>query len=148
MTANVGRTHAKHITCKIDNSGGTLTDISAYVNQIGTVGLNFDAPDTTAYSDGVKNVVIGQPEAPLRYSDARAGDCYQWGCDAAVPGHTDRHPARVGVWRAAVWHLLIGHVRLSNDRIHRECGSNDLERATQRLWSYRPCLGHSRRVII
>jgi hypothetical protein len=65
MTAQAGRTHSKHITVKLDNSGGTLTDITAYVNTIGTVGLNYDTQDVTAFSDGVKNVVIGQPAAPL-----------------------------------------------------------------------------------
>jgi hypothetical protein len=65
MTANTGRTHAKHITVKLDNSGGTLTDISAYVNSIGTVGLSYETQDVTAFSDGSKNIVIGQPSAPL-----------------------------------------------------------------------------------
>ena len=65
MTANTGRTHAKHITVKLDNSGGTLTDISAYVNSIGTVGLSYESQDVTAFSDGVKNIVIGQPTAAL-----------------------------------------------------------------------------------
>lgn len=66
MTAQTGRTHAKHITCKLDNSGGTLTDISAYVNSIGTIGLTYDKQDVTAYSDGAKNIVIGQPSASLQ----------------------------------------------------------------------------------
>ncbi len=65
MTAQTGRTHAKHITFKLDNSSGTLTDLSAHVNTIGTVGLTYDSQDVTAFSDGVKNVVIGQPGAPL-----------------------------------------------------------------------------------
>ena len=65
MTANTGRTHAKHITVKLDNSGGTLTDISAYVNSIGTVGLTYESQDVTAFSDGSKNIVIGQPTAAL-----------------------------------------------------------------------------------
>jgi len=65
MTANTGRTHAKHITVKLDNSGGTLTDITAYVNSIGTVGLTFESQDVTAFSDGAKNIVIGQPTAAL-----------------------------------------------------------------------------------
>jgi len=68
MTAQTGRTHAKHITVKLDNSSGTLTDITAYVNNIGTVGLTYDTQDVTAFSDGVKNIVIGQPEAPLTIS--------------------------------------------------------------------------------
>ena len=65
MAALTGRTHAKHLTIKLDNSGGTLTDITAYVNSIGTVGLVYDSQDVTAFSDGVKNIVIGQPAAPL-----------------------------------------------------------------------------------
>ncbi len=65
MTAQSGRTHAKHITVKLDNSGGTLTDITPYVNSIGTVGFTYETQDVTAFSDGVKNIVIGQPSAPL-----------------------------------------------------------------------------------
>lgn len=65
MTAQTGRTHAKHITVKLDNSGGTLTDITAYTNTVGTVGLTFETQDVTAFSDGTKNIVIGQPTAPL-----------------------------------------------------------------------------------
>lgn len=65
MTANTGRTNAKFITVKLDNSGGTLTNISAYVNSIGNVGLDYETTDVTAYSDGSKNITIGQPSAPL-----------------------------------------------------------------------------------
>lgn len=65
MAALTGRTHSKHITVKLDNSGGTLTDITPYVNSIGSVGLTFDTQDVTAFSDGSKNVVIGQPTASL-----------------------------------------------------------------------------------
>jgi len=65
MAALTGRTHSKHITVKLDNSGGTLTDITAYVNSIGTVGLTFESQDVTAFSDGTKNIVIGQPTAQL-----------------------------------------------------------------------------------
>ena len=63
MTAQTGRTHSKHLTVKVDNSGGTLTDISAYVNTVSAFGLTFDTQDVTAFSDAVKNVVIGQPVA-------------------------------------------------------------------------------------
>lgn len=65
MTANAGRTHAKHITVKLDNSGGTLTDITAYTNSIGTISLAYETQDVTAFSDGTKNIVIGQPTASL-----------------------------------------------------------------------------------
>lgn len=65
MAVQTGRTHAKHITVKLDNAAGTLTDITAYTNTIGTVGLTFETQDVTAFSDGVKNIVIGQPTASL-----------------------------------------------------------------------------------
>jgi hypothetical protein len=63
MTAQTGRTHSKWCTVKVDNSGGTLTDISAYTNTISALGMTFDTQDVTAFSDGVKNVVVGQPAA-------------------------------------------------------------------------------------
>ena len=68
MAAQTGRTHDKWITVKLDNAAGTLTDISAYVSDVGTVGLVFDTTPVTAFSDGVKNVAIGQPGAPLQFS--------------------------------------------------------------------------------
>ena len=52
----------------VDNSGGTLTDISAYVNNVGTIGPSYETQDVTAFSDGSKNVVIGQPSLPLTIS--------------------------------------------------------------------------------
>lgn len=63
MTANTGRTHSKWMTVKVDNSGGTLTDISAHTNSISAFGLTYDTQDVTAFSDLVKNVVIGHPVA-------------------------------------------------------------------------------------
>jgi hypothetical protein len=54
MTAQTGRTHSKYVTVKVDNSGGTLTDISAYVNTVGALGMTFDTQDVTAFSDAVK----------------------------------------------------------------------------------------------
>lgn len=68
MAANTGRTNAKHITVKLDNPAGSLTDITAYVSSVGTVGLTHDTTDVTAYSDGAKNVTIGQPSAQLSIS--------------------------------------------------------------------------------
>ena len=40
-----------------------MTDISAYTNSVSAFGLTFDTQDVTAFSDLVKNVVIGQPVA-------------------------------------------------------------------------------------
>lgn len=63
MTAQAGRTHSKWLTVKVDNNAGALTDISAYTNLVSAFGLTFDTQDVTAFSDLVKNVVIGQPVA-------------------------------------------------------------------------------------
>ena len=65
MTAQTGRTNAKFIQFYLDNSSGTLTDLSAYTKSVGTFGLTFEEQDVTAYSDGVKNVTIGRPTADL-----------------------------------------------------------------------------------
>lgn len=65
MTANTGRTHSKWLTAKVDNNSGTLTDITAYVNTVGQFGLTYDTSDVTAFSDAVKNIVLGQPGAPI-----------------------------------------------------------------------------------
>ena len=50
MTAQTGRTHSKWLTVKLDNSSGTLTDISAYTNSVGQYGLTYDTQDVTAFS--------------------------------------------------------------------------------------------------
>jgi hypothetical protein len=65
MAANTGRTNAKHIEFHLDNSEGTLTELTAYIKSIGTVGVTYEEQDVTAYSDGVKNVTIGRADAPL-----------------------------------------------------------------------------------
>jgi hypothetical protein len=65
MTANTGRTHSKWLIVKLDNAAGTLTDISAYTNTVGAFGMTYDTQDVTAYSDLVKNVVIGQPVSQI-----------------------------------------------------------------------------------
>ena len=70
MAAQTGRTNVKHIGVFLDNAAGTLTDISAYVNDIGQVGLSYESVDVTAFSDGVKNIVIGQPEALITIGGA------------------------------------------------------------------------------
>ena len=65
MAANTGRTHSKYAKVLVDNSAGALTDLTAYVNTVGSVGLTYDTQDVTAFSDAVKNVVVGQPAGPL-----------------------------------------------------------------------------------
>lgn len=65
MTAQTGKTNAKYIGFFLDNSSGTLTDLTAYTKSVNTVGLTFDEQDVTAYSDAVKNVTIGRANADL-----------------------------------------------------------------------------------
>jgi hypothetical protein len=65
MTAQTGRTHSKWLGVFLDNGSGTLTDLSSYVNTVGQFGLTYDTQDVTAFADAVKNIVIGQPGAPI-----------------------------------------------------------------------------------
>jgi hypothetical protein len=65
MTAQTGRTNAKYISFYLDNSSGTLTDLTAYTSNVGQFGLSYEEQDVTAYNDGAMNVVIGRPSAPL-----------------------------------------------------------------------------------
>jgi hypothetical protein len=60
-----GRTNAKWIQVFLDNSAGVLTEITAYVSSVGTLGLTYDTTNVTAYGDFVKNFTVGQPGAPL-----------------------------------------------------------------------------------
>ena len=62
------RTNAKWIQVYISNSSGILTEITPYVKSVGTLGLNYDTTDVTAYSDFVKNFTVGQPGAPITIS--------------------------------------------------------------------------------
>lgn len=70
MPAKTGNTHAKHIGVFLDNLAGALTEITAYVNSVGTVGLKHDESEVTSFSDGTKNIVIGHPEAPIQIGGA------------------------------------------------------------------------------
>ncbi len=68
MAALTGRTHDKFTQVWVDNSSGTLTNLSAYFNNVGAVGLDYEVTDVTAFSDGVKNFLNGYPTAPLQFS--------------------------------------------------------------------------------
>ena len=65
MPAATGRTNTKHIGFWLHNSSGTLTDLTAYTRNVGTFGLTKESQDVTAYNDGIRNVTIGRPDAPL-----------------------------------------------------------------------------------
>ena len=65
MTVNAGRTNVKFSEFWLDNSGATLTNLTSYLKDLGTVGLQYDVTQVEAVSDGSKNVVVGIPAAPL-----------------------------------------------------------------------------------
>jgi hypothetical protein len=65
MAVNAGRTNIKFVGFWLDNSGGTLTDLTAYLKNPGSVGLQYEAAAVEAVGDGSKNVVVGIPAAPL-----------------------------------------------------------------------------------
>jgi hypothetical protein len=68
MPANTGRTNVKWIQVFLSNSSGILTEITSYVNSVGTLGMTYDTTDVTAYADFVKNFTVGQPGAPISIS--------------------------------------------------------------------------------
>ena len=65
MTVQAGRTNIKFVGFWLDNSSGTLTDLTAYLKNPGTVGAIYDTLAVEAVSDGSKNVVVGIPAMPL-----------------------------------------------------------------------------------
>ena len=65
MTAQTGRIHAKNIQLWLDNSSGTLTNLSAHTISVGAVGLDYEMMDVTGFSNAVKNFLTGYPSAPL-----------------------------------------------------------------------------------
>ena len=66
MAAQTGRTNSRFTEFWLDNSSGTLTDLSLYAKSVGTVGLTHEEQDVTAYKDGIKNFTIGRPDAPIQ----------------------------------------------------------------------------------
>jgi hypothetical protein len=65
MPAQTGRTHSKWLGVFLNNAAGALTDLSSYVNTVSQFGLTYDTQDTTAFADAIKNIVLGQPGAPI-----------------------------------------------------------------------------------
>jgi hypothetical protein len=66
MAAKTGRTiESVYTQFWLDNSSGTLTNLSAYCSGVGAVGLDRKTVDVTAYSDGVYNFLADKPTAPL-----------------------------------------------------------------------------------
>jgi hypothetical protein len=66
MAAQTGKTHKKFTEFWLDNSAGTLTNLSSDVKAIGAVGLQGETIDITAYSDRVHNFLTGWPTAQIK----------------------------------------------------------------------------------
>lgn len=56
--------HGKDSVFKIDNSGGTLTDISSYVNSV-DFPETADVAETTTLGDGSKTYIVGLKDSTL-----------------------------------------------------------------------------------
>lgn len=61
----MSRTNVKHIQVHLDNAAGALTELTDYVDHVAPFGLQHDEQEVTAWGDGIKNITIGHPEAPL-----------------------------------------------------------------------------------
>jgi len=60
-------THGKDSVFKLDDSGGTLTDISSYVNSV-DFPETADVAETTVLGDGNKTYIVGLKDATLSIS--------------------------------------------------------------------------------
>lgn len=103
MTAQTGRTHSKWLTVKINNASNALTDISAYTNTIGQFGLTYDTQDVTAFSDAVKNIVVGQPGAPITLGgpiDTTVHSLFTGICGTGTPVSLDLQMGIRHAWEA------------------------------------------------
>ncbi len=59
--------HGKDSVFKLDNSGGSLTDISTYVNSV-DFPETADVAETTTLGDGSKSYIVGLKDATLSIS--------------------------------------------------------------------------------
>ena len=72
--------HGKDTVFKVDNSGGTLTDISAYCNNV-DFSREIDAPETTTYGNDDRTYITG-----LRGSNFSVSGFYDATVDAVLNG--------------------------------------------------------------
>ena len=63
--SNVGRTIEKYIYFIVAESGDA-NNREIPVDSIGDVGLSYEAKDVSAWADAVKNMLTGQPSAPIK----------------------------------------------------------------------------------
>lgn len=60
-----GKTHSKYIKILQDDSGGTPRDITASVDSIGGVGLNYEQTDVTSLNDTVMQYLAGRGDGEI-----------------------------------------------------------------------------------
>ena len=60
----MAKTNAKYITIDIDDYNNDIRDISAGITDV-EMPITFDQGDVSGYSDGVTNIIPGQPNQPL-----------------------------------------------------------------------------------
>lgn len=69
--------HGKNAVFKVDNSGGTLTDISAYLNEISHP-RSVETGETTSFGNSAKTYIVGLSDSTISISGT-------W--DATVDAH-------------------------------------------------------------
>ena len=68
MAVNAGRTNVRFTEFWLDTNAGVLTNLTSYLKDAPSVGLDYDVSNVEAVSDGSKNVVVGIPACPLSVS--------------------------------------------------------------------------------
>lgn len=56
--------HGKNTVFKVDNSGGTLTDISSYLNSV-TLPRSVETGETTSFGNSAKTYIVGLSDSTL-----------------------------------------------------------------------------------
>lgn len=56
--------HGKNTVFKVDNSGGTLTDISSYLNSV-TLPRSIETGETTSFGNSAKTYIVGLSDSTL-----------------------------------------------------------------------------------
>lgn len=59
--------HGKNASFKVDNSGGTLTDISSYLNEI-SLPRSIETGETTSFGNSAKTYLVGLSDSTLSIS--------------------------------------------------------------------------------
>jgi hypothetical protein len=89
-----GKTHPKHITVTVDDSGGTARNISGSITSIGNIGITYDQSDVTTIANSVKQYLTGYGDASIDLSgpvnnDAAAAAPAETGASTILPALAD-----------------------------------------------------------